>query len=67
MCAFHGTASVGERGQIVIPKKARAKLGIQKGDDFLVIEKESMILLVPTDVAETMLHTLTTTLKKIQN
>ncbi len=66
MGTFHGVASIGERGQIVIPKKARAKLGIQKGDNFLVIEKESTILLVPTGVAESMLQHLTSTLKKIQ-
>lgn len=61
----HGVTSIGERGQIVIPKKARLKLGLAKGDNFLVIEKGSAIILVPTSVAQTMIEDLTEGLKKI--
>jgi AbrB family looped-hinge helix DNA binding protein len=32
-----GTVKVGERGQIVIPKKARDQLGIQPGDSLVVL------------------------------
>lgn len=32
-----GTAKVGEKGQIVIPKEARDLLGIQPGDTLLVL------------------------------
>ncbi len=32
-----GTAKVGERGQIVIPKEAREVLGIRPGDTLLVL------------------------------
>jgi len=34
--AFHGAATVGERGQVVIPASAREELGISAGDKLLV-------------------------------
>jgi AbrB family looped-hinge helix DNA binding protein len=34
---FYGTATVGERGQLVIPAEARAELGIQPGDKLMVM------------------------------
>lgn len=33
---FHGSATVGEKGQIVIPAEARAALQIEKGEKLLV-------------------------------
>lgn len=36
-----GIVSVGERGQIVIPKKARAVFDIKPGDDLVVLGDES--------------------------
>lgn len=33
-----GTATVGERGQIVVPADARAELGINAGDKLLVFK-----------------------------
>ena len=35
---FYGSVTVGERGQIVIPADARAKLGIKPGDKLLVMK-----------------------------
>ncbi len=35
---FYGTATVGERGQVVIPADARKKLGINPGDKVLVLQ-----------------------------
>lgn len=35
---FYGTATVGERGQIVIPSEARKQLGINPGDKVLVVK-----------------------------
>jgi len=35
---FYGTATVGERGQIVIPAEAREELGFQAGDKLLVMK-----------------------------
>ena len=36
-----GTVKVGEKGQIVIPKKAREIFGIQPGDSLIVLGDES--------------------------
>lgn len=33
---FYGTATVGEKGQIVIPQEARKNLKLKKGDKLLV-------------------------------
>ncbi|MBR5561212.1 MAG: AbrB/MazE/SpoVT family DNA-binding domain-containing protein [Clostridia bacterium] len=44
-----GTAKVGDRGQIVIPKDARSFYGIKPGDTLLVLgdDKNGMILTKP--------------------
>ena len=41
-----GTAKVGDRGQIVIPKEARQFFGIQPGDTLLILGSESRGLVV---------------------
>ena len=41
-----GTAKVGDRGQIVIPKEARELFHIQPGDTLLIIGEESKGLIV---------------------
>ena len=48
-----GTAKVGEKGQIVIPKEARTIFGIEAGDTLLIIgdEKNGIIVSKP-DVIE---------------
>ncbi len=56
-----GTAKVGEKGQIVIPKEARELLGIRPGDTLLVLADPDRGLLVsrPEDLsklAETMME-----------
>jgi AbrB family looped-hinge helix DNA binding protein len=33
---FYGTATLGERGQVVIPAKARKALALNKGEELLV-------------------------------
>jgi len=35
--SFYGAATVGERGQVVIPQMAREALGIKPGDKMLVL------------------------------
>lgn len=45
---FFGSATVGERGQIVIPRKARKIFGIQPGDQVLIFgDEERGIAVVP--------------------
>ena len=41
-----GTAKVGERGQIVIPKEARELFNIQPGDTLLILGEENKGLIV---------------------
>ena len=41
-----GTAKVGDRGQIVIPKEAREMFGIQPGDTLLILGVKDTGLLV---------------------
>lgn len=39
-----GVTTVGERGQVVIPVKAREELHIEKGDQLVVISKGDKII-----------------------
>ena len=41
-----GTAKVGDRGQIVIPKEARELFGLQPGDTLLIVGEEDTGLIV---------------------
>ena len=41
-----GTAKVGDRGQIVIPKEAREMFGIQPGDTLLILGEADTGLIV---------------------
>ena len=49
-----GTGKVGERGQIVIPKDARALFGIRPGDTLLILgdEKSGIIVTRPEVVSD---------------
>ena len=47
-----GTVTIGERGQIVIPKAARDKFGIKGGDRLVVASDEVGIALIPADFFE---------------
>ncbi len=40
---FYGTVKVGERGQIVIPKKARENYDIKAGDSLLIFSDNDRI------------------------
>ena len=41
-----GTAKVGDRGQIVIPKEAREFFGIEPGDTLLILGKQETGLII---------------------
>ena len=41
-----GTAKVGDRGQIVIPKEAREYFGIEPGDTLLILGKSETGLII---------------------
>ena len=57
-----GTAKVGDRGQIVIPKEARELFGIKPGDTLLILGEEETGLIVSrpetlNDLADKILNT----------
>lgn len=51
-----GTATIGPRGQIVIPKDARRKLNLETGDQLLVIEHGHKLMLIPEEIMRQMLE-----------
>ena len=58
-----GTAKVGERGQIVIPKEAREFFGIEPGDTLLILGKSETGLIVSkpealNDLAQKIFHSM---------
>ena len=44
---YAGTATVGEKGQIVIPKQARDIFGIKPGDTLLLLGDEQRGIAIP--------------------
>ena len=63
---FFGTTSIGERGQIVVPKKLRDKLKLKKGDSFLVMQKGPGIVFVPTEIMEDFINDMSLQIKNIK-
>ena len=54
---FFGTATVGERGQIVIPKKAREIFRIKPGDSIIIIgDEERGLALAPEKMIKRFLN-----------
>jgi AbrB family looped-hinge helix DNA binding protein len=55
---FYGAATVGERGQIVIPADARTALGIKPGDKLLVFRDPVVdgITLAPLEAVQSVLE-----------
>ena len=58
-----GTARVGDRGQIVIPKEAREFFGIEPGDTLLILGKAETGLIVSkpdilNDLAQQIFHSI---------
>ncbi|NDK10235.1 AbrB/MazE/SpoVT family DNA-binding domain-containing protein [Candidatus Gracilibacteria bacterium] len=51
-----GTANIGSKGQIVIPKQAREVLGLQPGDSVsIVIKDNNAICIIPNESIENLL------------
>ena len=53
-----GTVTIGERGQIVIPKAARDKFELSGGDRLVVFSDEQGIALLPAEVFESKMQEL---------
>lgn len=53
MAKFAGSAKVGEKGQIVIPKEVRDMFGISSGETLIVFaDTDRGIALVPADIVD---------------
>ncbi|HKX72423.1 MAG TPA: AbrB/MazE/SpoVT family DNA-binding domain-containing protein [Candidatus Saccharimonadales bacterium] len=66
---FYGTATVGTKGQIVIPAKAREELGIEAGDSMVIIgiKDHNMLGVCPVSSVEAMLEHMTHKLNEIKS
>ena len=51
-----GTVTIGDRGQIVLPKAARDKIGLGGGDRLIVASDDTGIALIPAEYFETMMR-----------
>jgi AbrB family looped-hinge helix DNA binding protein len=56
---FYGLGTVGEKGQIVIPAKAREELGVKSGDQFIFFGHGPMMHLIKADELDTVLNKMT--------
>lgn len=59
-----GAASMGERGQIVIPKEARDLLKAKNGHQFIVFEHEGFLILIPEKMMTKMMQGITQALRR---
>lgn len=66
--AFYGSATVGERGQVVIPAEARQELGIEPGDKILFMHHpiHQGIMLFKIDAVKDFLDEFTASVQKIE-
>jgi AbrB family looped-hinge helix DNA binding protein len=66
---FYGLATVGTKGQIVIPAKAREELNIEPGDSLVVvgIKDHGMLGICPVKSVEAMLEHATTQLETLRD
>jgi AbrB family looped-hinge helix DNA binding protein len=60
-----GMATVGPRGQLVIPKEARDKLKLTTGDQLLVIEHGDKLVLIPEPIMRQMIEQVTKHLNQV--
>ena len=60
-----GTAKVGDRGQIVIPKEARALFGIKPGDTLLIlVDAETGLIVSRPEVLNNLANEILNNVKK---
>ncbi|MDF1496928.1 MAG: AbrB/MazE/SpoVT family DNA-binding domain-containing protein [Patescibacteria group bacterium] len=65
---FIGSTTMGERGQVVIPKEIRKIYNLKKGDQFVaVVSHQDAIALIPMSKAKVMLKHMTEQLDNIIN
>ena len=63
---FYGSSVIGERGQIVIPAKAREELEIKAGDEFIFFGHGKMLHLIKANELNQFLDKMTEKFTKIR-
>lgn len=65
---FYGSATVGTKGQVVIPLEARKRIGVKTGDKLIVLGmgEQNMLALCTVESVESMLSELDNKLKTIR-
>jgi len=61
-----GSTTVGERGQIVIPKNIRDTLHLQPGAQLLVMQHRDAIVLLPIEHMQSVIQTMTQQLDQLK-
>jgi len=64
----YGSATVGERGQVVIPKEIRKEMKIKAGDKFFVFSRlHKVIVFIKAENFDTIISEMTKTLQNFKN
>lgn len=61
-----GTATLGKRGQVVVPAEIREKLDLEAGEQFMVLLANDSVVFVPGDKFEEMVSQLDQTASKLK-
>ncbi len=66
---FYGTATIGTKGQIVIPAEARDAMGLTEGQKLLVVKghNHDSLIILKTEALQKMLSKLTSLGSEIQS
>jgi AbrB family looped-hinge helix DNA binding protein len=64
----YGMTTIGERGQVVIPKEIRKKMNIKPGDQFLVFCRDNSVIgFIKPEKFDTIIETHISKLKSLKN
>ncbi|MFA5188645.1 MAG: AbrB/MazE/SpoVT family DNA-binding domain-containing protein [Patescibacteria group bacterium] len=63
----YGSATVGERGQVVIPKEIRKEMKVRAGDKFFVFSRlHKVIVFIKAENFDIMINEMTKTLENLK-
>lgn len=62
-----GTATLGQRGQVVIPSEIRKELDLEAGEQFMVLLVNDSVVFVPGDEFEKMVSNLNEKVSKLKD
>jgi len=61
-----GTATLGKRGQVVIPSEIRKKLDLEAGEQFMVLLANDSVVFVPSEKFQEMISKMDQTIDKFK-